>query len=151
MEADCLLWGMRVVVSENLRKRVSNKLHLTHSGMSQMKSLVRSNVWWHGLDKAIKDLVKTCSACQQTQSLLAKAPLHAWEWSVHPCQRLHLDCKGPFLDKMYLLVIVAHSKWPRVFIMTSATSAKAIELLRTLFSSYGLPEQLVTVLRILMK
>ena len=41
-------------------------------------------------------------------------------------------------------MIDAHSKWPEVFIMTSATSSKTTELLHTLFSSYGLPEQIVT-------
>ena len=30
---------------------------------------------------------------------------------------------------MYLLIVDAHSKWSEVFIMTSATSAKTIELL----------------------
>ena len=64
--------------------------------------------------------------------------------AVCPWQRLHLDFAGPFLDKMFLLVVDTHSKWPEVFIMTSATSSKTIELLRTLFSSYGLPEQIVT-------
>ena len=63
----------------------------------------------------------------------AKAPLHPWEWLARPWQRLHLDFVDPFLDKMYLLVIEAHSKWPEVFIMSSATSAKTIEFLRTLF------------------
>ena len=80
IEADCLLWGMRVVVPEKLRKRVLNELHLTHSGMSQMKAVARSHVWWPGLDKAIEDLIKTCSSCQQTRSLPAKSPLHPWEW-----------------------------------------------------------------------
>ena len=110
MEADCLLLCMRVVVPEKLRKRVLNELHLTHSVMSQMKAIARSHVWWPGLVKAIKDLVRMCSSCQQTRSLPAKVPLHPWEWLARPWQRLHLDFAGPFLDKMYLLVIDAHSK-----------------------------------------
>ena len=39
MEADCLLWGMKFVVPEKQWKRVLNELHLTHSGMSQMKAI----------------------------------------------------------------------------------------------------------------
>ena len=100
MEADCLLWGMKFVVPEKQRKRVLNELHLTHSGMSQMKAIARSHVWCPGLEKTIEDLVKTCSSCQQTRSLPAKAPLHPWEWPACPWQCLHLDFAGPFLDKM---------------------------------------------------
>ena len=65
-------------------------------------------------------------------------------WPAHPWQRLHLVFAGPFLEKMCLLVIDAHNKWPEVFIMTSATPSKTIELLCTLFSSYFLPGQIVT-------
>ena len=45
IEADCLLWGMRVVVPEKWRKRVLNELHLTYSGMSQMKAMYGDLVW----------------------------------------------------------------------------------------------------------
>ena len=45
---------------------------------------------------------------------------------------------------MFLLVVDAHSKWPEVCEVPSTTTAKTIELLRQLFSAYGLPQQLVT-------
>ena len=38
----------------------------------------------------------------------------------------------------------AHSKWPEVYIMNSTTTTKTLEVLRQIFSAYGLPEQLVT-------
>ncbi|XP_016343694.1 uncharacterized protein LOC107689988 [Sinocyclocheilus anshuiensis] len=50
----------------------------------------------------------------------------------------------PFEGHMYLVVVDAHSKWPKVCVMDSTTSAKTIQVLRTLFSRYGLPEVLVS-------
>ena len=57
---------------------------------------------------------------------------------------MHVDFAGPFLDKMFLVVVDAHSKWPEVIQMPLTTSLKTIEPLRTLFTKYRLPEQLVS-------
>ena len=38
----------------------------------------------------------------------------------------------------------AHSKWPEVEVMSSTTSGKTIEVLRSMFARHGLPEQLVS-------
>ena len=38
----------------------------------------------------------------------------------------------------------SHSKWLEVFNLNSTTAEKTCEILRTLFASYGLPEEIVT-------
>ena len=48
------------------------------------------------------------------------------------------------LNRMFLLAVDAHSKWPEVIEMSSTTSTKTINKLRCSFTNYGLPEQLVT-------
>ena len=58
--------------------------------------------------------------------------------------RNHVHYAGPFLRKMFLVVVDAHSKWPEVLIMNSTTSQSTIEALRTLFGRYELPTQLVS-------
>ena len=45
---------------------------------------------------------------------------------------------------MFFIVVDAHSKWPEVVAMSSTTSTSTIEALRSMFSHYGLPEQLVS-------
>ena len=39
-----------------------------------------------------------------------------------------------------LLVVDAHSKWPKVISMSSSTTQSTIERLRRLFAAYGLPQ-----------
>ena len=72
------------------------------------------------------------------------APLHPWVWPATPWQRIHIDFVGPFMNKTYLLVTDAHSKWPEIIEMNSTTTQKTITELRKLFSAYGLPLQLVS-------
>ena len=48
------------------------------------------------------------------------------------------------MGKNFLLVIDAHSKWGKVVETNSTTSSKTIAVLRQLFATYGLPQQLVS-------
>lgn len=50
----------------------------------------------------------------------------------------------PFLKKLFFIVMDAYSKWPEVVMMSSTTSQNTIETLHSIFSRYGLPEQLVS-------
>ncbi len=144
-ENGCLLWGTRVVIPKSLQDRLLRSLHENHPGTTRMKALARSYFWWAGLDKDIEDLGKSCEACQADQPNPPVAPLHPWVWPDSPWTRIHVDYAGPFLGKMFFVVVDAHSKWPEVSIMsTSSTSQKTIDILRSLFARYGLPQQLVS-------
>ena len=85
--------------------------------------------------------MRACSDCQSSQPM---APLHPWEWPQRPWSRLHLDYAGPFLGKMFLVLVDAHSKWLDVVPVSAATSTVTIEKLRAIFATHGLPERIVT-------
>ena len=59
------LWGSRVVVPPPGRERILDELHEGHPGISRMKSLARSFVWWPDLDKSLEWKLKTCNAYQR--------------------------------------------------------------------------------------
>ena len=144
IEDDCLLWGIRVIIPKALRRDLLQELHRDHPGISRMKSLARSHIWWPGLDSDVEQLAKSCQACKSVKQAQPVAPLHPWTWPSKPWQRVHIDFAGPFLNKMYFLVVDAHSKWPETFEMTQTTTTKTVSLLRHLFAKYGLPEQVVS-------
>ena len=144
MENKCLMWGVRVIIPKSLQARLLESLHETHPGIIRMKAVARSYFWWSGIDKAIENLAKACIPCQEQKSNPPVAPLHPWAWPTTPWKRIHIDFAGPFLNKMFLIVVDAHSKWPEVIQMSSTTSSKTIDVLRTLFARYGLPEQVVS-------
>ena len=70
-----------------------------------MKSLARSYIWWLSMDKMIENWVKNCSLCQINQNMPNAAPSHPWESTTKPWVRVHLDFAGPFLGKMYLIIV----------------------------------------------
>lgn len=144
VHAGCLLWGSRVVITSQGREDVLNVLHESHLGIVRMKSPARSYVWWPNMDKRLEEKVTRCVTCQSHQKKPPCSPLHHWEWPSRPWSRVHVDYAGPFMGKMFLLIIDAHSKWMDIHCVNSATSSTTIEKLRTTFASHGLPEILVS-------
>lgn len=144
VEGDCILWGIRVIIPKKLQEDILRELHRDHQGIARMKANARSYVWWPGLDKSLEQISRECRACKLTKSMPAVAPLHPWVWPSHPWQRLHIDFAGPFKGRMFFVLVDAHSKWPEVVEMKSTTAEKTIEVMRTLFGSYGIPEQVVS-------
>ena len=144
VEGDCLMWGIRVIVPKKLQESVLKELHRDHQGIAKMKANARSYVWWPGLDKSLEQLARDCQACKSTKSMPTVAPLHPWVWPSRPWQRLHIDFAGPFKGRMFFVLVDAHSKCPEVLEMKSTTAEKTIDVMRTLFGSYGIPEQVVS-------
>lgn len=140
----CLMWGNRVIIPTKLRARVLEMLHASHPGIVKMKGLARSYVWWPGIDADIECLVKSCQSCAMQHKQPAQVNLHPWEWPSSSWERIHVDYAGPFLGRMFLVMVDAHSKWPEVFEMKSTTAERTIQVMRTCFARYGLPKQVVT-------
>ena len=63
VENGCLLWGVRVVIPSSLRTQVKNQLHQDHCGISRMKAIAGSYLWWPGLDQELESLAKSCLQC----------------------------------------------------------------------------------------
>jgi hypothetical protein len=139
-----VLWGGRIVVPRRGRDTLLDELHVGHPGIVRMKCLARSYVWWPNLDHHLEEKVRHCSGCQENRNVPAAAPLHPWEWPDEPWVRLHIDYAGPFMNRMFLVIVDAHSKWIDVLPTTTSTSAVTIEKLRQIFSVHGLPEVIVS-------
>ena len=83
-------------------------------GSVRMRKLARRYIWWLGIDRDIDKMVRNCDACALHRNSLPTVPLHLWEFSDIPWQRLHLDSARPFKNFMWLIVVDAHSKWPEI-------------------------------------
>ncbi|XP_063690787.1 uncharacterized protein K02A2.6-like [Bolinopsis microptera] len=144
-ELGCLTWGARVVIPAKLRSTVMDILHATHIGVTGMKSLARSYVYWPRLDTQIEDTARTCETCAKYGKNMTKVVDHPWAKTSAPFQRVHADFAGPFLGSMWLLLVDSYSKWPEVVQMnTNTTSSATIRAFRSIFSRTGIPICLVT-------
>ena len=139
-----ILWGTRVLIPELGRDAVLNELHCAHPGITKMRSLARMYVWWPNIDSDIEKSVCRCAECKSVQTAPPVAPLHSWKWPTRPWARLHIDFAGSFQNKVFLVVVGAHSKWVEVMVVSSTSSLAVITELRTLFARFGIPETIVS-------
>ena len=142
LEANYLMWGIRAIIPAKLQQRVLSELHIDHPGISKIKSLARSYVWWPNLNQDTECWVKSCSPCLSVQPAPPKSPLNPWLWSSRLWSEVHVDFAGPLQGKMYF--VDAHSKWPEVFEMALTTSKWTIDILQYVFAQHNLPDQLVS-------
>ena len=143
-ECGCLLWGSRVVVPEVLRGKVIEELHEVHPGMTRMKALARSYVWWPSIDKDVEAAVRHCRTCQFNQSRPKSSPVHAWEYPSRPWERLHIDHAGPLNGDTFLIIVDSYSKWVEVEKVKSTDAQTTVRVLRKLFSTHGVPRIIVS-------
>ena len=141
---DNVLYSERVVIPKTLQKRILHDFHTGHPGINLMKSLMRSYVFWPGIDSDVTDMVSKCKRC----ILAAKSPPTSqefWPKTDRPWSRILIDFAGP-IDKWYYLVVVvdSHSKWPEVFQMKRPTSTNAVNRLHELFARYGVVDTIVS-------
>ena len=65
-----LMYEECVVIPSVLTKKILKDFHTGYLGMSRMKALMRSYVYWPGMDKDIENMVKSCKSCAS----VAKTP-----------------------------------------------------------------------------
>ena len=144
VQGDCVLWGSRVVIPKACREAVLEMLHEAHPGIDRMKALARSVVWWPGIDGDLEKKVKSCQPCQVNAKSSPVAPLHPWEFPTRPWSRLHIDFAGPFLGKLFVVLVDSYSKWLEVAVVPSCSTSATIRFLRNVFATHGTPDQIVS-------
>ena len=58
-------------------------------------------------------------------------PMPPWEWPSKLWTRLYIDHAGPFMGKMFLVIVDSHLKWLEVRTVHSATASSTIQELRS--------------------
>lgn len=144
VEQGCLLWGYRLIVPAIFRDSILRELHSTHMGVVKMKAFARSYFWWPNLDEAIEKIAQGCSSCVMFSANPPKAPLMLWDYPNKIWTRLHADFFGPCLNKYFLVIEDATSKWLECFQINNYGSQTAINCFRRLFSRFGLPHEVCT-------
>ena len=101
-----LLRGPRIFVPKALQRRVVNVTHEGHRGILKTKQLLRSAVWFPGMDRITEDVVRSCLPCQAATQQKPKEPLQMTELPERPWQKISLDFRGPYTSGEYCLIVV---------------------------------------------
>lgn len=143
-ENGVLLWLGRLIIPSKLRNRILEMLHEGHPGIVAMKSKSRFQVWWPKLDSDIENFLRSCTGCQENRQKDTEVPIFSWTIPSEVWSRVHIDFAGPFLGKMWLVVVDARSKWLEVIPTNGTTTRTTINHLQELFSRYGYPHTIVS-------
>ena len=140
---DALMYCKRAVLPLSPQKQILRELHTGDPRISRMKSLMRSYVYWHSMDRDIESLIKTCKGC----ALAAKAPpikFNPWPETDCPWSHLHIDLAGSLNGSYYLIVVVSFSKWPEILRCKKPTTRIVIGFLHELFMRFRAPDSTIS-------
>lgn len=141
IEDGVLMKGYRIIIPQNMKLEVLNKLHEPHLGLEKTKLRARESVFWKDINKDIENIVRKCETCQKHQSGQQKEPLIQTEIPPRPWHTIGTDLfylKG----EEYLLISDYYSKFPfvRKIPKNQSTSHKIVTLTKQIFSEQGIPE-----------
>lgn len=129
-----------IVIPSSLRERVISIAHDGHQGKSKTKSLLRTKVWFPGLDKMVDDFIEKCQACEINQPKTYFEPLQMSKMPESPCCNVAIDFYGPTPSNTKLLVL--YDEYSRYAIIEEISSERAdvvIPILHKICMTIGIP------------
>ena len=140
-----ILRGDRLVIPKSLTNKIVALAHEGHQGEVKTKQLIRATMWFPGIDKLVKDIVKQCLPCQAVVDSKQAEPLKVSTMPEGPWQKLNTDLFGPLPSGDYILAVQCqYSRFPVVEIIRSTSANCIIPVLDEIFSSFGIPDSLGT-------
>ena len=135
-----IIKGSRIFIPSVLRNKILDAAHEGHQGIVKTKQLLRSKVWYPGLDKDVELLVHNCLPCQASILGNTREPLKMTELPSGPWESVATDFHGPLSSGHYLLVVIdEYSRFPEVEITKSTSANASIPKFDKIFASYGIP------------
>ncbi|KAK7094703.1 hypothetical protein V1264_006216 [Littorina saxatilis] len=144
-QQNILLKGSQLVIPSSLQARVVDLAHEGHHGMNKTKALLRSKVWFPGINAAVESAVRSCIPCQANNNRREHQPLLMSNLPCGPWQELSIDFCGPLPSGASLLVITdEYSRYPVVEVLQNTTVETVIPVVDKVFSLFGYPAQVKT-------
>ncbi|KAJ8018291.1 hypothetical protein HOLleu_43793 [Holothuria leucospilota] len=148
---DIVFKGERVVIPSELVKRIIQFGHEGHQGIVRTKQRLRQLYWWPNMDDVIMQTIKDCTVCQNHDKTarVRTAPMQPVPLPTSSWKKLAIDIVGPDSTaprdcRFAITLIDYYSKWPEVAFCHQVTAHDVIDVLTTIFSREGFPEEIVT-------
>ncbi|KAF0710957.1 Uncharacterized protein FWK35_00037749, partial [Aphis craccivora] len=141
-ENGIVYFGNRIIVPKVLRNYVIKKLHETHLGITKTLKKSKLIFYWPGISSDVKNFIDICEICRKFSISKIKEPLLQHEIPELPFQKIGIDI-AEVERSNYLVVMDYYSRWLEVLSIKNKTSETVIQLLKILFSRFGIPEEVV--------
>lgn len=134
-----------VVLPITLRIKALRLAHIGHPGMSAMKSILRSRVWWPGMKSDVETFVRECRNCTVLARPEKPVPMRRSILPTEPWERLAIDFNGPHMKfkGVYVMLVVDYfSRMLFAAIIASTDFVSVKKVLDELFEKYGKPRSI---------
>ena len=119
---------------------VEKKYSVTEKEGLGTKQLLRTKVWWPGIDRDVERYVRSCHGCQIVSDMPKPEPLKPTELPSGPWQDVCVDLLGPLDSGHYVFLCVDYySRYYELEIMKDTSSERIIDALENMFSRHGYP------------
>ena len=137
----------RVVVPYHLRRKLTEKVHISHNGVEGTLKLACANLFWPGMTTQIKDAVARCEVCAKYAASQPVPPMQSVAIPVHPFQLVSMDVF--FADyqgekRKFLVTVDHYSDFFEVDLLKSLTPNSTITVCKKNFSRHGKPQLVIT-------
>ncbi len=144
VEDGLILYGCRLLIPTQMRRKVLVQLHEAHQGMVRTKERARLTVYWPGIDGDIDQTISSCKLCQDSLPSQQKEPISLKSTPQRPFQEIAANFCS-YAGQQYLITVDCYSDWPDITpMMTSTTTARLLSSLRSSFCRTGAPDKLWT-------
>ena len=140
-----VLCGHRIVLPTSLRLPALRIAHEGHQGVSKTKALVRTKIWFPGIDNLVEELMADCLQCELNDNSTNFQPIQSTEMPAYAWTYLAMDFCGLLDNGNELMVVV--DEFSRMHIVEEIKSNAAefvLPKLEALFSFVGIPKLLKT-------
>ena len=140
IQYDIILKDNIFVLSTIFHRTAAKLANVGHQGVQKTKALMRSKVFFIGMDKAIEDEIKNCIACQSTGRPTPPAKIQPSLLPNDVRDTLDVDFLGPLPNEKYVFAIVdQRSRFPFAAVTASTSAKNLIKVFRVIFGQYGYP------------
>ena len=130
-----------------LRKEMMAESHASHIGVEACIRRARDTLFWPRMNKELKEYITKCDTYMSYLSSQTKEPLQQHEFPARPWSKVAADlCE---LNGRTLLVVCDYYRnYVEVSRVTALTSNGIIKEHKQIFARFGIPDVLVTKVRV---
>lgn len=129
----------KIIVPNNLKHEMLNRLHYGHLGIEKCKYRARNSLFWPQLNTDIENYIKNCEICSTYMKIPRKEPMISHQVPNRAWEKVGADIFY-FEGKNYLLIADYFSKYVEICLLKTMTSSEIITNLKSIFARHGIPK-----------
>ena len=118
-------------------------LYIGHLGIERTTVNDRGAIYWSNINTDIENMIANSTECQIYRNKLEKQTLFQHTVPEKPWTKVATDLFHCF-NQNYLILVDYMSKYVEVFQFQNLTSEEAITKMKSSFSRFGIPEEIVS-------